>query len=243
MVNSVTNCAQVRACLSDGNGINYNSTTGVISACRSTDVNNQLVFGSDGCLYVPPGTTTVQSACGIAGNGSSGNPLRVITANWPFLCDESAGSDIYCDPTTEQLRGRPVPQAAFTTELVDQTFPNTLVPAAPTTVLTPSRTIFNPSSCLPAIVFVEVEVDVDFDIPPGGAAAYTIGTDVMYRMVNTGTTTMNTIHTQTTKVVPFGTIPAGGSAPYSFDVMVQEGAGGATYDRVQVFMRAFAFAL
>lgn len=74
-------CDDVRPCLSAGDGIDYNPATGEIAAQLSTDADNQVVFGTDGGIYVPVGggaTVVVgdTDTIDMSGDGSGGNPVR-----------------------------------------------------------------------------------------------------------------------------------------------------------------------
>lgn len=90
-------CAQVRGCLIAGDGIAYNSTTGEISVKISTDGGNTAAIGTDGGVYVPPGSA-VFTDCGITGDGTGGSPIAVDTggAVWPFACADTSGAAVYC---------------------------------------------------------------------------------------------------------------------------------------------------
>ncbi|MDX2917300.1 hypothetical protein [Streptomyces sp. NE06-03C] len=79
-------CADVRGCVSAGDGAAYDEATGVISARPSTDPGNSLSLGTDGGLLVPPAdSTTVQGgetstvSTTVAGDGSAGDPY-IVTA-------------------------------------------------------------------------------------------------------------------------------------------------------------------
>ncbi|MFH8577119.1 hypothetical protein [Streptomyces zaomyceticus] len=79
-------CADVRTCFTAGDGIAYDPATGVIAAQLSTDAGNTVAFGTDGGLYVPPGSgTTVQggdtptATSTVTGTGAAGDPYVVST--------------------------------------------------------------------------------------------------------------------------------------------------------------------
>ena len=99
-----------------------------------------------------------------------------------------------------------------------------------------------------AFVIVEAEVDADFDLPAGAGAGLGIATDEMSYLRNSGSSTILDTHIQGTKVVsptpnPGAFIPAGGSIPYTVSIRMGRGSGGATYNRVQSFVRAFVIVL
>ncbi|MEU4406190.1 hypothetical protein AB0F88_16840 [Streptosporangium sp. NPDC023963] len=242
-------CADVRTCLSAGNGAAYDPTTGAITARLSGDAGNQVAFGGDGGLYAPPAASAaLEVSCGLAGNGSAGAPLAAAVTAWPYPCDlDAQGGLVYCD-STGTLRSEPRAKYQYFTTSLNELIPGN--PAVPTTTTTGGTTvatrtldITNPDPCRPAIAITSVEVDVDFVIPPGGRAGHFVYGDEMYRFENRGSATVSDVHTQTTKVVGNTTIPPGGTVTVSVDIGLGFGAGGATYNRVQSFIRAMVFAL
>lgn len=242
VVNAVTNCAQVRGCLSAGCGVTYDSATGVIASRVSTDVNNALECRANG-LFVSAGAATVTAGCGLTGNGSPADPLTVNGGTWPYACDIAAnGSVIVCDPATGQLYGEPPTQTVFFQETTNTVYPDLAVPAssgAPTFVAkTETLTFDNPSTCKTARTYVFLEADVDFDLPPGGEAAYTINGDEMWRDRNTGSSTQAARHTQTSRMFSTNILP-GGTFTFTEEVRIGRGAGGATYSRIQTAVRAY----
>ncbi|MFF1468059.1 hypothetical protein [Streptomyces mirabilis] len=82
-------CADVRQCISSGDGAAYDPATGVVSARTSTDAGNTVVFGSDGGLFSAGGgggaptvvqagdTTTADNT--VTGTGAAGDPYVVTT--------------------------------------------------------------------------------------------------------------------------------------------------------------------
>ncbi|MGW0086554.1 hypothetical protein [Streptomyces sp. NPDC003393] len=79
-------CADVRGCLTAGDGIAYDPATGEIEARPSTDAGNALAIGTDGGLYAPAGggtptalqaadTSTVDTT--VSGTGAAGDPYVV----------------------------------------------------------------------------------------------------------------------------------------------------------------------
>lgn len=234
-------CAQVRPCLSGTAGVNYVPGTGVISADVSGTAGNQLVVDGDG-LYVPPASVTV--GCGLNGTGLAADPILLDTVAWPFPCDVTTfGGDLYCD-ANGRARTFPRPVATFLQDQQILTPAPTAVPAAQDTqVATHNLLITNPDTCRPAFVMIEGEVDADFTLPAGNSgAALGISTDEMSFVFNKGATAANDVHIQGTKVVN-ATIPAGGNLNFQLSITMGRGAGGATYDRIQSFLRAFVFVL
>jgi hypothetical protein len=236
-------CTTVRACLSAGPGVNYDAATGAISADISAQAGNNLVQGPDG-LYVPTGAATVNTGCGLTGDGSAGTPLAVAVGTWPYACDpDTAGGVIVCG-SDGVLRGEPRGQVNFAQHTESRTYADLAVPNSLTVVDTFSLNITNPDPCRAAIILVEREVDVDFILPAGAGAAYGHDTDQMYYMRNTGSSTMTDVHTQTTKL--YQALPAlapGAGALVSLPVSMDRGSGSATYNRIQVFIRAIMISL
>ncbi|MER7841675.1 hypothetical protein ABTY98_38770 [Streptomyces sp. NPDC096040] len=82
-------CADVRGCISAGDGASYDPATGVVEARVSTDAGNSVAFGSDGGLYAPPasgGAPSVVTAGdtntannSVTGTGAAGDPYVVTT--------------------------------------------------------------------------------------------------------------------------------------------------------------------
>ncbi|MEV0822554.1 hypothetical protein [Nonomuraea rubra] len=95
-------CADVRPCMSEGPGIDYDPVTGVISARLSTDAGNATIIGTDGGLYSPSsgggGLTAVTSAdtpcIDLSGLGTAGSPLQAAP-----IVDPVAGNLLACSPT------------------------------------------------------------------------------------------------------------------------------------------------
>lgn len=98
-------CADVRGCLTAGDGAAYTPASGEIAARLSADAGNQAAFGADGGLYVPP-ADPLSVGCGLDGDGTPATPLIVATSGvWPladrigqtFACDDTnTTSEIYC---------------------------------------------------------------------------------------------------------------------------------------------------
>lgn len=76
-------CADVRGCLSAGDGITYDPATGEIAAKISGDAGNTTTIGADGGLYTPAGSTALQAAdtntvdISVNGTGAAGDPYVV----------------------------------------------------------------------------------------------------------------------------------------------------------------------
>ncbi|WP_327346008.1 hypothetical protein [Streptomyces europaeiscabiei] len=244
VVSALVECDDVRPCISAGDGIDYDQATGVITADLSGQAGNNLAIGPDGGLFVPTGAATVTAGCGLTGDGSGGAPLTVVTGAWPYACDpEDAGGVIVCG-TDGVLRGEPRGQVNYFQISESRQYADLTVPSADTVVDTFSLDITNPDLCRSAVVLVEREVDVDFDLPAGAGAGYGHDGDDMYYTRNTGSSAMTNVHTQTTKLYRFSASLAPGAATtVNLPINMSRGSGAATYDRIQVFLRAILISL
>lgn len=182
-------------------------------------------------------------ACGLTGNGSPASPLAARVQAWPHACDVTANAGgVYCD-ADGMLRSEPRGRATFVQDHVNQTFAATPVPGgADNVVATRNLLVTNPDPCREAFCIFEVEVDVDFDLPANSGAEYGIATDAMYYVANRGSTAITDAHVQTTKVY-HRSIPPGGNLNEPLDITLGRGSGGASYNRLQSFMRAWVFNL
>lgn len=186
-------------------------------------------------------SATIATGCGLAGDGTAAAPLEVATAAWPYACDPAAeGGVVTCD-ASGVLRGEPPSQFWADSVQANNSFAPVAAPGAFTTVATASLDYTNPSPCKEALALIELEVDVDFNLPAGAQAAYRFGGDTMWDHENRGSGTQFAEHTQTTKVAHV-IVPPGTTQTFSTDIQVQ-GSGGATYQRIQYTVRAWVFAL
>lgn len=238
VVNAVTNCSQVRTCLSAGCGVTYNSATGAISAAISANAGNALQCLPNG-LFVQTGAATVTAGCGLTGTGAPGSPLTADTGAWPYACDiATQGGVVACDPATGQLYSEPRSRSQMSSINEVQAYANLAVPAgAPTVVRTISGNFTNPDPCRTAIVVAEQEVEFDLNLPPNARATYGFTGDDMVTHINRGATTENGFAIQATKVLNRGTIAPGATVNYSFDALVGNGTNGATYSNIQQILR------
>lgn len=245
VVNASTDCPTVRTCVSAGPGVNYNSTTGVISADVSGTAGNTLTIDGDG-LYVPASSgQAVTTGCGLTGNGTAGTPLAVNVSAWPYPCAiGTAGGVVSCDPATGRLYSDPKGQSDMKTQSYTRTYPNILVPAGVDQSLdTFVMTFTNDDPCHFARVIVFREVDVRFDMPGTGTtgpsrAAYTIDTNETYRQWNNGVTGTTSVSVQTARSTDIGTVGPSTPITYTLDVRGGQGLGGATYTSISVSIRA-----
>ncbi|WP_030236770.1 hypothetical protein [Streptomyces sp. NRRL S-350] len=129
-------CAQVRTCISEGPGIDYDPATGVIKAQISTDAGNQTKIGTDGGLFSPAAAALV-TGCGLDGVGTAADPLVVVpeagqeawSATW--TCDAPTHSTLKCDPTTGKLWTPPEHYSAEDHIYVDHFTGGFLTPIGP----------------------------------------------------------------------------------------------------------------
>lgn len=197
-----------------------------------------------------PGTPFVVSAedavtgCGITGTGKAGSPLSANVDVWPFVCDITANAGgIYCDATTGKLHADPRPTVRSVQAFNTTAFPDVLVPPGLTTVAaTRTLTFTNTDPCRDAFVIFEFELDVDFDLPPGGGANVDLGGDDMQYLFNRGTSQANSVHQQSTKLYTF-TVPPATLHNESLPIIIGRGSGGATYASIRSIMRAWIFNL
>ncbi|WP_165947365.1 hypothetical protein [Micromonospora sp. 15K316] len=205
------------------------------------DPANTLTCGPNGLLAAGGGSGTVDTACGLAGDGSSGDPLRVAVGTWGYPCDVSQAGRVYCDDSgvlRSEPRGRVLYAAAFD----NQTIASSLVPATQTVALSRSLNIINPDQCREGLALVNIDVDIDFTLPAGSSAAYGFNTDEMLHIFNTGSSTMVNTHVQTSKTLRV-TVPAASTLTEVLDVELNRGVGGARFTRVQWSIRSFLFVL
>ncbi|MFI6936857.1 hypothetical protein [Streptomyces sp. NPDC050287] len=245
MISSEVPCEDVRACLSAGDGIDFDQATGVISADLSEQAGNKLSIADDGGLFVPTGAATVSVGCGLTGDGSGSAPVTVNTGTWPYPCaPEDSGGIVACD-ANGVLRSEPRGQLNYFQLSETRNYNNVRVPTANSaTAATFSLSITNPDTCRRAVVLVEREVDVDFNLPAGAGAAYGHDGDQMYYMRNTGSSAMNDVHTQTTKLYRYSAaLTPGAAATINLPINIERGSGNATYNRIQVLLRAILISL
>ncbi|CAM5476459.1 MULTISPECIES: hypothetical protein [Streptomyces] len=243
VVSAQVDCSDVRPCISAGPGATYDPATGVVGAHVSTDAGNNLVLDPSGGLYVPTGAATVSTGCGLTGDGSASAPVRARTGTWDFPCDLDANAGrVFCD-SSGVLRSEPRGRTFFQQQSTTDNNPNTPVPAVyPTQIADHSLTFTNPDSCREMYVICETELDIDFDLPPGSGAAWGIVGDEQGRLSNTGSSTQFDVHAQLTKVFRL-TVGPGQTFTQHLYVQAGTGFGGAQYNKVQSFIRAFGIIL
>jgi hypothetical protein len=200
--------------------------------------------GSTGTPYVisAPGGTTVETACGLAGDGSSGAPLAAAVAAWPFPCPIDAnGGGVYCDPASGELRADPRYWADFEGDQLNTTLASPIpVPATSTVIDTISIDVTNPDPCRPGIGLLFREVDLSFVLPPNSGGEAGVDGDDLYYVGNAGTGTVLNAHSQNNKLTVF-TLNPGETRTITMNVEAGRGSGGATITRIQKSLRAWVW--
>lgn len=244
VINAITNCTEVRQCLTNGCGITYNTTTGAISADISEDANNALECRTNG-LYVQTGAATVVNGCGIQGNGSVGDPIRANTQTWPYACDvEDNGTGVYCGDD-DQLYSDPLVRQAFFQDAQNRTLAGTgiAVPGAADQVIdTVTLDVTNPDPCRAASIMVYFDVDIDLDLPPNSGGMYGMDGDDLVYLGNEGDGTVFATHAQASKMTRL-TIPAGATQTITRTINAGRGTGGARIRRIQSAIRAWVYSM
>lgn len=240
-VSAVTNCEEVRQCLSGSAGVAYDSGTGVIAVDVSEDAGNNLVLRGNG-LYVPTGSATVVTGCGLVGDGSASAPVQASTQTWPYACDVTAqAGGVYCD-ADGVLRSDPPARANYYEAVFSQTFTNVAVPTTEQVVIGYTLTLQNPDPCRAAMAMVWQDVDVQMNLPANSGAMYGINTDDMWYGANRGTTGITGTHAQVGRLVRT-TVPAGGTTNFLLNVTMGRGSGGANYSHIQSTQRGWVFSM
>jgi len=237
-------CDTVRACFTAGPGIDLDPASGTISADLSGQAGNNLVINPDGGLYVPTAGGQVLTGCGLTGDGSASAPVQAATETWPYTCSvDTAGTVIACD-SSGRLRGEPRPVASFTSYNEQRTYPDVEIDSGSLQVVDNyAVTVTNPSSCRPAMILAEQEVDVWMVLPPGAGAATGFDGDETFYMRNTGSSTMTGVHAQATKLISRGMLAPSASASVGYGAAAGNGSGGAYFYRINWILRVFLLAL
>lgn len=248
MVAAHTDCAEARACLSQGNGIAYTAGTGVIAARLSSTGGNAIVFGVDGGLYASPNNNTVTTGPGVLGNGSVGNAVRANVASWPFATTADLnGSGIYVD-SGGVLKGEPGYPTYYTESSVTRNFtaPNLAVPAgAVVNVDSPfTFNITNPSATRSVMVVSDREFDAKLVLPAGGAATVAVDGVEVYRMQNTGGSQMTGVHSWVgRRVQETASLAPGASMNLSMQPQLGGGAASSLVSQLVMSFRVLMFAI
>lgn len=232
-------CAEVRGCITAGPGVDYDPETGVIGAGISPQVGNNLAVAPDGGLFVPTGAATVETGCGINGDGSGAAPLELATGEWPFDCPvDDQGAGVYCG-TDGTLRSEPVPKAKFLMNTLGLSYAERIpIPEELTPIASLDIDLVNPDPCRPALVILFQEADVDMNFPVGGEGGVAIDTDRMLHIGNRGTGGMVRQHVQVSKLINVDLAP-GETRTQTMTIEMDRGMNGATYSRIQGTLRAW----
>lgn len=243
-----TDCAEARACLSQGNGIQYTAGTGVIAARLSGTAGNAIVFGGDGGLYASPNNNTVNVGAGILGNGSAGSPVRANVSAWPFPSTSDLGGSGVYTTSGGLLVAEPGYPVYYTESTVTRNFtaPALAVPtAALANVDVPfTFTITNPNNFRSVLVVSEREFDAKLTMPAGGAASVGVDGLEIYRMQNTGSTTMTGVHTYIARrVQELSALGPGASTTLSMQPMLGAGAASSLVSQFNMAFRVQMYAI
>jgi hypothetical protein len=245
IVSALTNCPEVRNCITQGEGIDYDPGTGVVAVCISPDVGNNLALDANDCLYVPTGAATVTAGCGITGDGSGGDPVRANVGVWPYPCDVGTfGSTISCESEAGLLKGAPTGLATLVSTAFTRDYAATLFNTGTSTVEADTFMVplLNPDTCRPSRVIIMRDVKFRTTLPGTGTtgpstAGYSMALEETVRTGNTGPTTLTNMKYQTSRMFNFGTLAAGAASSYTLSVGTLFGSGGATYNRIEVDIR------
>ncbi|QBZ73519.1 hypothetical protein SEA_MISCHIEF19_34 [Streptomyces phage Mischief19] len=244
VVSATTDCTEVRACFTSGNGTTYNQANGSFDVCISPVTPNALTRDANGCLRVLPGAASVTTGCGLTGVGTPADPVRAsVNPTWPYPCDlEDNGGGVFCG-ADGRLYTDPTLKTDFFTDSENVVLPGTglAVPAAETVVRTASTTVTNPDPCRPARVAMWQDVDMDIDYPPGSSGGYGIAGDDMYYFQNETNTTIGSMHTQVGKMRNFALAP-GQTLTINVDLNALRGSGNARIRRIQWTLRSWVIA-
>lgn len=235
---SDTNSASaVRSVLSANHGVSYNSATGNFTAHISTCAGNTLALGPDDGLCVTQTPATVTPGCGLSGTGTVADPIKAVVVPWGFPCDITArSSNVYCNPATGELRAEPRARTYTSAAVQEHTPANLAVPAGGTVVSidTFTFTVTNPDTCRTMRLTTDTSLDIDATFPAGSTGGFALDGDRTWAYSNTGASTATNQHVQVSKSKDCGTAAPGASITVTVDVGGERGAGGATYNRIQV---------
>ena len=240
VVNAVTNPAQVRAALTSGQSTVYQPSDGSFDLCLSSDANNGATFGTDGCLMVPAGASTVVSGPGLLGNGAPGTPVRANVWPWLYSCDQNTNAaKVYVD-ALGRLRTDPLVETSF------QDIGRNFTPPAPVAIPAGSDvvidsisiTLTNPDQCRQSLVILQREFDVRCNLPANSGGDFGMDTDDMIYHWNNGATTITGAHTQ---IARWGnlTLDPAEVRVVTANITAGRGTGGATYVSIDSALRAW----
>lgn len=233
-------CTGIRGCLSGSGGIDYDDVTGDISVCISPVAGNALTLDGNNCLFVPQGGggSINVDECGLLGDGSNSDPLRVNVAAWPFdpdQCPQFPGiyDDVFCNPLSGRLHGMPPRLSDMFTENGNDSPPGpTAITTSDVVIGTAQTQIVNPSSCYDASVLIVWEADVTVQVAPGEQVTIEMNGDGMVQYQNVSAVTQQFAFQQA-RGVRQPIIAAGGIFNFSNPITIRSTGTNSTYNRVQ----------
>lgn len=185
----------------------------------------------------------------VSGSGSPGSPLVTsahVTA-WPYPCSVDTFGSTISVRTDGTLVGVPSFVTNFTATSINRNYAPTVIGAGAVTADTFDFNIQNPDTCRPCRYVIFREVIMKITLPGTGttgpsSAGMTIAGSESWRGANAGTTTLVDQYSTIGKPLPGGTLAAGASTTFSLVVGVNNGTGGATYNRIETSLRVLYIA-
>lgn len=165
---------------------------------------------------------------------------------WPYACAVGSFNGLHRVPGGG-LWAPPTPVVAQFTASGSSGGAHVAIPAAITTIDTASISITNPSTCMGALVFMFVSVDVDLFLPPGAdaEAAVLLGGNELFHQTNPAPANGSEAYTHAEIPVPQFTevLTAGQTLAFSRDIQVGDGDGGALRGQDRWTIRAIVMAM
>lgn len=247
MIAAHTDCAEARACFTAGNGLNINAGTGALTVVLDPNPTNSLTNSAAG-LFVTPSTAAITTGPGLLGTGTGPNPARANIIAWGFPgTADAGGSNIYVD-SSGRLRGEPGYRAFYAESRITLNYgPALAVPtgAGMSNVDVPfTYNLVNPDTRRSVTVVEIREFDARLTIPAGGTAASGFNGEEMYRMQNTGSSTMTGVHAYGSRMDQVGTLGPGASMLLSMQPQLgstASGSGGSTCTQINMSHRVLMF--
>lgn len=214
---AVTNCDEVRGCLTSSSGLAVDPTTGAI---------------------------TVATGPGLLGVGSTADKVRANVAAWTYPGPVSGAQNVFTDPSTGQLKSPPIQVMDFVALSVSRTYADLPVTTGGSDV---DADVFaiplaNPDPNRSCIVVIEREVKVRFTLPPGSTASFAMDGADCGRQWNMGSSSVTGAGVQVTRMFKQGTLGPSGTGTYNLHVGTLNGTGGSTYSQINVSVRVLYLA-
>jgi hypothetical protein len=226
-------CDQVVACITvtDTPTVNLTQTVGDIQADVIIDpaATNLLSATANGLLV------DLTTGCGLTGDGTPASPLVPQTDGaWPFLCDETNGTALFCDADGNLRTACPPTEVAMGTGGPANNVVNIPLSGAFTDLDTGvGVSLQNPSDCANAVFQGFTEIDVEADMPAGSSITIRYAGDDYQRVLNTTATNWFDFHIQFNRGIN-ANIPPGGTLTSVSNIQALEGGtGGVVVNRVQ----------